>query len=121
MKYIESISFLETPEYLQDQIAREIVDDFDAGYNPIDYKDMKIEIYEYDPNDSKDRETLEDHYKDKVSNEGKPAESDLKYYFDNPNELIKFPILIFNGTCAEGRHRLHVSLKLNHKIRLYVV
>lgn len=120
MKYINSKYFFELDEITQDIIAREFVEDFDKGYNPEDFKDEVIELYEYDPNIKSDRNILEDFLSQKISNEGEPSEEDLTHYLENPSELLSFPILIKQGTCEEGRHRLTVSLKLNHKIRALV-
>ena len=112
---------MDAPEFIQEQIAREIVDDFDQGYDVNDYKDMVIELYEYDPKIGSDKETLEGHLNEKIRNEGEPLVSDLQFYIDHPEELITTPILIFQGQCAEGRHRLMTSLKTMKPIRMYVV
>jgi len=35
-------------------------------------------------------------------------------------DLTKFPILIEQGSCLEGRHRLKTALTYNLKLRAYV-
>lgn len=120
MKEINRLTYLELDDDYQFQIARELVDDVDQGYDPLDYKDLKIFVYEYDPNVNEDLNILLDFYNQKVSDEGEPLEEDLKYYYDNINELISNPILVMDGYCREGRHRLKVALNQKHKIRAYI-
>lgn len=121
MQLLNRINYLELDEISQDIIAREFVDDFDQGYNPQDYKDVIIEEYEYDPENHEDLSILEDFFAEKVHNEGDVSDEDLKYYLEDPSQLLSFPILIIDGSCKEGRHRLATSLKLNHKIRAYCI
>jgi hypothetical protein len=116
----DKINYLNLESWVQDQIARELVSDFDAGYNPNDYKDLVVSLFEYDPNLESDREILEYWLSDKLRNEGVPAEADLSFYRENVELLIKMPILIIQGTCSEGRHRLSVALQLNEKIMAYI-
>lgn len=121
MKIIDSVSFNLLPDWAQDQVARELVDDFDQGYNPLDFKDLSLNLVEYDPNNKEDNLTLSEWLHDKIENEGNPLIQDLEYYETNPEQLTLFPILILSGNCVEGRHRLTVSL-LNHlKIRAYLL
>ena len=120
MKTIESIKYNYLPDWAQDQIAREIVDDFDEGYNPLDFKDEMISLIEYDPCQAEDLEILTEWLQEKISNEGDPLVEDLDHYHSNLEELITFPILILNGSCVEGRHRLMISLLHHAKIRAYI-
>lgn len=103
----------------QEIIIREFHHDMDKGYDINDYKEIVIEVYEYDPYATEDRLTLEEFYNQKVSDEGEPFEDDLKYYEDHLEELINNPILVKDGFCGEGRHRLAVALRTNSKIRAY--
>lgn len=119
MKHIENIYFLELDECIQDQVAREFVDDFDRGYNPSEFKDNILELFEYDPNNIKDLEILEDFLLEKVREEGMPSDEDLSYYINDLDQLINFPILIIQGSCVEGRHRLATAIKTKSKIRGY--
>jgi hypothetical protein len=106
---------------VQDQVARELVDDFDQGYNPNDLKDLLLQLVEYDPSNSDDNTILTELLKEKIDNEGNPLIDDLKYYEENPEQLIISPILILSGSCVEGRHRLTVSLINSLKIRAYIL
>ena len=56
---------------------------------------------------------------EKIINEGEPLENDLKHYLENLEELISNPILVLQGSCKEGRHRLTVALRLKCKIRAF--
>ena len=115
MKVINNLSFLEAPDFIQDQIARELCEDFDSGYNIEDYKDLRLELVEFDPSDI---EILTYYLNEKIRDEGQPSD---QYYDDHTEELITFPILIINNVCSEGRHRLDTAIRLKLNIRAYIV
>lgn len=121
MKIIREIEFLDLEDYLQDQIARELVEDFDKGYDPSEFNSLRIYLYEYDPSFKEDKELLEDFLDQKISSEGEPEEEHLLFYDNNLHLLIKQPFLVINGFCGEGRHRLATSLKHNHVIRGVII
>ena len=117
MILIRTVKYYDLDDYLQDQIAREFVDDFDKGYNSSDFNDLDIQLYEYDPLNSEDKNILEDFLDQKISTEGEPEAEHLEFYNNNLHLLIKQPFLVVNHFCGEGRHRLATALNHNHKIR----
>lgn len=122
MKLIESVLFKDLPSSIQDYV------EVQYSYDKLSDKEIKsikrqlastvFELYEYDPQDKEDKEILEDHLKEKINNEGDPDMTAVEMM--QTMDLTKFPILIEQGTCLEGRHRLKASLTYNLKIRAYV-
>lgn len=121
MILINKINYFDLEDSLQEQIAREFVDDFDRGYDTNQFQDLYVELYEYDPLNSEDLSILEDFLDQKISTEGEPEEEHLLFYENNLNLLIKQPFFVLTGFCREGRHRLATAIKHNHKIRGIII
>lgn len=122
MKLVESILFKDLPSDIQDYIEAQY------SYDKLEDKEIKkikkeltrqvIELYEYDPNTAEDFSVLQDFLKQKIDDEGQPDMNAVTQIGNSGN--IEVPILIENGICLEGRHRLQASLDYNLSIRAYV-
>jgi hypothetical protein len=119
MKVLEKIDFVDAPEFIQDQIYRELYDEDERTPSPALVRgEMVLELIEYDPFNLADHEILIDHLNQKISDEGEPD-------WDSVDEIgnsgcINDPILITTGICREGRHRLAAALKFGLLIKAYV-
>ena len=116
-------SLLKLPDWIQEQIAREYLDEdvygdeYDKGMRQID-NEIKFELVEFDPRNKTDAVTLKELLKQKISDEGEPDEKVVQTI--GKDGEIRDPILILSGKgCVEGRHRLAAALRYNLTIKAW--
>ena len=120
MKVIqEKICFTDLPEYIRDQLAREIIDDFDYGYNDDYFAGVFVDLFEYDCSLKNDQETLKSLISKEYSFEKLINDDSFEYINKDIDILINQPILIFGGSISDGNHRTAVALSGNFIIRAY--
>lgn len=119
MKKIKEISFNDLNEltkdcvwaqYSFDKLEQSEIDEINENL-----KATTFELLEYDPKEAEDLETLKSHLKDKISEEGQPDQAQVDEI--GRSGKIDEPILIEDGTCMEGRHRLQAAINYNLKIK----
>jgi hypothetical protein len=78
MKTLDKIDYMDAPEFIKDQIDRELYDEDEREYSKIKRGQITLELLEFDPKNKKDREILEDHLKSKIES-----------CYDDINEIFK--------------------------------
>lgn len=122
MILIKESKWHELPEFIQEQVYRELEseEDLDVG-DPVAMeerlRDVIFYLYEYDPTNPEDLSTLSFFLKQKIDSEGK-ADDEIVDEIGQSGEILD-PILIEGDRCCEGRHRLSASLKYNLKIKAF--
>lgn len=114
---LKQVKYKDLPELIQEYVIREVQyaqDDKKAEPDP----EMDFDLVEFDPSDADDREMLEEWLADKIEREGEPDHAMVDGIGQDGE--IRDPILIWDGQCGEGRHRLAAALKYNLKIKAYI-
>ena len=91
MELVRKIYYYDLDDTLQEEIARELLDENDPWDN---LNQLELELYEYDPLNEDDLEILNDFLDQKISTEGEPETEHLDFYASNLSLLKKQPFLI---------------------------